>query len=151
MICRTMWWLILQEWRLRWAWAAVSIAATSAALAGSAPDAQVQAAEARIRALVGGATCRSDADCRSAPIGVMPCGGPEAYLAWSVLNVDERALRRALDQYAAARKREIARTGESSVCVVVLDPGVMCLRSSDGSSGRCTRPPLGSPPAGLER
>jgi hypothetical protein len=130
-------------------------ALTCLGLAGAAVaqgmDPRVQAAEARVRALVGDAPCRSDADCRRAPIGVLACGGPQGYIAWSVLNVQEADLHRALERHAALRRREIERTGESSTCMVMPVPAVACQRPDAAAlRGRCVLQPP-SPPAGAER
>jgi hypothetical protein len=81
----------------------------------------------RIQALVGAAPCSSDADCRTSDIGAKACGGPEAYIAWSVRTTDEVALGTALAEYNAAQRAAITREGRVSNCALVTDPGAACL------------------------
>lgn len=82
--------------------------------------------------LVGEARCDSDAQCRTLPIGASPCGGPEAYLAWSTVRTDAAALSAEAERYAVARREAHQRSGRVGICVFLDDPGTWC-----APSGRC--------------
>ena len=86
--------------------------------------------------------CRSDAECRTLGVGAMACGGPQQYLPWSAAATHEPTLQAAARRYASARRKQIERTGESSVCVVLEDPGAACQPADETTAGRCVlRPP----------
>jgi hypothetical protein len=105
------------------------------------PPAQAPSASStlmeKIRAEVGDAACDGPQDCRSIAIGAKPCGGPDAYLAWSGKRSDGQRLRALVEQYAAARKEENQRAGANSTCVFETNPGVSCLNA------RCSLRPRG--------
>ena len=100
----------------------------SAALAHSVAEAadQPESAMASIRGLIGNADCNDDSQCRTMAIGTKPCGGPEAYLAWSTTNTDANALELAVTNYNLERQKEIRRFGLLSNCAMVDDPGAVC-------------------------
>lgn len=105
-----------------------SAAATGSAAIGGAAGGDTLA---RIRALVGGATCTESGQCRTLPVGAMPCGGPESYLPYSTAGTDEKALRGLGEQYKAARQAAHKTGGMMSICRHLPDPGAVCV------SGRC--------------
>ncbi len=84
----------------------------------------------RIGQAIGTPTCQQDADCRTLPIGQKACGGPEAYLPWSVRTVPTPARQQALAdlarQHAQAREAEHRASGRMSTCNVLPDPGATC-------------------------
>jgi hypothetical protein len=98
------------------------------------PDSTAQEVEAvRLRALLDSlaqAARRVASDprapdpaaCRTAPVGVKPCGGPRGYLVWSVASSDSAALYRALDSLAVVDRRLAEMTGEVSDCMLELPP-----------------------------
>ena len=96
-----------------------------------------------IQAEVGDAACDGPQQCHSMAIGAKPCGGPDAYLAWSSKRTNGQRLTTLAEQYAAARKAENLRNGAFSTCVFEANPGVRC------EAARCTLGPrgLGSLPA----
>lgn len=109
-----------------------------AACAGN-PMAASDAAAADVARLIGIAACSSDADCATIGIGAMACGGPQAYAAWSKKQTDPQALASAVARQREARERQIASSGEQSICMVVPDPGARC-----NAARRCElRPPAG--------
>jgi hypothetical protein len=110
--------------------------AKGAASLGSSADARPAALRSRIQALIGTAACNTDADCRTSAIGAKACGGPEAYIAWSVRSTEEAALSRAVDDYNAAQQATNLREGRISNCEFVTDPGAMCV-ATDAASARC--------------
>lgn len=84
---------------------------------------------ARIRALAGGA-CAESAQCRTLPVGAMPCGGPESYLPYSMSGTDEKALRALGEQYKAERQAANKAGGLMSICRHLPDPGAVCVSGS---------------------
>lgn len=82
--------------------------------------------------------CQVDAHCRTLGVGALACGGPQQYLAWSVLGTHEPTLNATAARYAQARQKQIVRTGEMSVCVLQDDPGASCQRAAGAASGVCT-------------
>lgn len=86
---------------------------------------------ARIRSVIGDASCTHSGQCRTLPIGALACGGPQAYLPYSESRTDEKALRALGEQYKAERLAEIKAGGLASICRHVPDPGAVC------SSGSC--------------
>lgn len=86
---------------------------------------------ARIRALIGEASCTHSGQCRSLPVGALACGGPQAYLPYSESGTDEKALRALAEQFKAERQAEIKASGLVSTCRYLPDPGAVC------SSGSC--------------
>jgi hypothetical protein len=90
---------------------------------------------AKMRAEIGEAACDDDAQCRSLGVGSRPCGGPEAYLAWSTKEVarpptaDVKAQAKAgadragrlqalAVQHREARRQDHERSGVLSDCAV---------------------------------
>lgn len=99
-----------------------------------------QKLQAEVHRLIGRAVCRTDGHCRTLPLGVRACGGPEVYLAWSVLGTDEAALRRAAQRYGQWQAQEQARRSTMSICMVELDPGAVCSKETVAGAqtpGRC--------------
>lgn len=113
---------------------ALPLSGCATAPAGSASDAT--AARARVQALVGDARCSTDADCRTSAIGAKACGGPAAYIAWSIRSTDEAALDSAVAEYNAMQRAENLREGRISNCALVTDPGAFCVAISP-AGGRC--------------
>ena len=110
-------------------------AASSSSREGSGP-----ALHAQVQQLIGRAACDSDAQCRTLPLGVRACGGPETYVAWSVLGTDQAALQRAGERYGQWQAQQQARSGTMSICMVETDPGAVCSRSATTAqpgTGRC--------------
>ena len=95
------------------------IAASVPALA-SAPPAQALAA---LHKVIGPAACDSDGQCRTVAIGNRACGGPDAYLAWSVRQTDPAALQQAAARYNAAQATAQPPGARISTCEFVSDPG----------------------------
>lgn len=109
-----------------------------AACAGNGGPTPAQA-QLRLDRLIGDAACTRDDDCGTIGIGAMACGGPQAYAAWSKKATDAQALAQAAAEHRAERERQIARSGQQSICMVVADPGARCAMPAAGASaaGRC--------------
>ena len=85
---------------------------------------------AAVLKLIGSARCSSDADCRTQPMGHRACGGPDAFLAWSVRDTDPVQLQQAVAGHEAVLGAA-ARPGQRfSTCEVLVDPGARCVPSS---------------------
>ena len=104
------------------------------------PDGSGPALHAQVEQLIGRAACDSAAQCRTLPLGARACGGPESYVAWSVLGTNQAALQRAADRYGQWQAQQQARSGMMSICMVEIDPGAVCSRSATTAqpgTGRC--------------
>lgn len=86
----------------------------------------------RILAEIGGAACASHAQCRTVPVGVKACGGPQAWLAWSTSVSREATLTALAEQLALLQKQRHAQSGVASTCQYIADPGAQC------QAQRCT-------------
>lgn len=92
------------------------------------PAAADSSAREQIGQLIGKGHCKKDADCRTLPIGLKACGGPEAYLAWSTANTDAQMLAAAAQRYTKERRLQLDKPGApASNCAVVSDPGAHCV------------------------
>lgn len=125
-----------------------SSGAASAARRAPAGD-ETTELRGEIQRLIGNAACRDDGQCRALPMGSKPCGGPEAYLAWSVVATNGGQLEALAARYREARQARNQRLGLMSDCAVLPEPQVRCLRA-DAGEGRCTlatSPRMGPTPA----
>lgn len=89
--------------------------------------------------MIGDAACSIDAQCRTVAVGAKSCGGPEAYLAWSLQRSDPLQLQRAAEAYNQAQSAAALGDGRVSNCQFVDDPGAVCRPASgDGAAvGSC--------------
>lgn len=90
-----------------------------------------------ILAEIGEAGCDSDVQCRTIAIGAKACGGPQAYLAYSIKGTSEDRLHRLVARQREAQKAELARSGLVSDCAMVSDPGAVCTAPPQGGSKAC--------------
>lgn len=90
-----------------------------------------------IRQAVGPARCHDDRDCRTSALGSLACGGPAAWIAWSVLDADQDALRDALARFDAVQEQHQLRGGGASICRVVEDPGASCVAAPGAAHRNC--------------
>ena len=87
--------------------------------------------KAQIMAEVGDAPCGAVLECRTLPVGAKPCGGPQSYLAYSIVRSDTLRLAELVSQYTN-RERALNQTeNRTSDCSLVQNPGVVC------RAGRC--------------
>lgn len=113
--------------------AAAGPAAPSAPAPAPVPAAAPAAPTLRqqVTAAIGNAACDSSAQCRSLPLGHRPCGGPEAFVAYSTKSGNGANIVRLAAEESAARKEQDARAGMISTCQAIVDPGAVC------EAGRC--------------
>ncbi len=124
-----------------WLFLAASVSACTAAdadrsLTAGALPADVALAE--VRQLISQAVCTTDADCRTMAIGSKACGGPEAYLAWSVRQTDPQALSAAAARHADQQRTQNQKPGgRMSNCAWVSDPGAQCVAAAGDALQHC--------------
>ena len=80
--------------------------------------------------------CATTAQCRSAPVGARPCGGPRTYLAYCAATTDSVALYKKLDDLKAAEMKLNASLGLTGTCDFLMPPQV----ASQGGSCRAVSP-----------
>lgn len=85
--------------------------------------------------LIGDAACATAEQCHTVGIGDKPCGGPEAYVAWSSAATKPDALAALAARHRDARRAENERSSLRSNCAVTPDPGAVC-RPRDGDGRR---------------
>lgn len=107
----------------------------------AAPDAaasqqRVARLEAEARALVKADGCTASSQCRAAPVGSRPCGGPRTYVAYCSATTDSAALFRKLDELKVAEDAYNAASGLASTCEFRSPPGV----AAQGGTCRATTP-----------
>jgi hypothetical protein len=127
-----------------WSWLAAASVLLALAACESTALAQGGAlgtAPGALGELVADAKCETDGQCRTIGIGAKPCGGAEAYLAWSTLRTDGQALRALVERDAQiAMKKGRSEDRLLSDCQVVVDPGAYCAVTGS-SSGASASPP----------
>ena len=107
--------------------ASLAAGLVAAGQAGSAAPPNTSENEATILALIGDAGCDAAAQCRTIAMGAKACGGPKAFLAWSIRRTDEATLRAAADSYSARMRVEVSQSAMVSNCAIVTDPGAQCV------------------------
>jgi hypothetical protein len=76
------------------------------------------------RRLANAEGCSSAGACRTAPIGVKACGGPQGYIVYCATATDSVALFRKLDELARAERAYNERYGIMSTCEFRIAPDV---------------------------
>jgi hypothetical protein len=92
---------------------------------------RVQRLESEARGLARSEGCQTGGECRAAPIGDRPCGGPRTYLVYCARTTDSVALYRKLDELARAERAYNQEQGLMSTCEFRTPPAV------DASGGAC--------------
>jgi hypothetical protein len=88
-------------------------------------------ARARIDSMIGDARASTLAECSLAALGVRPCGGPRAYLAYSTAQTDSAALAALLAVYERLDRERNEAEGLVSTCELMLPPALAL------ENGRC--------------
>lgn len=68
--------------------------------------------------------CASPNQCRTAPVGSRPCGGPRTYLVYCAATTDSAALFKKLDELKAAEIKFNQQAGMAGTCEFRMPPGV---------------------------
>ena len=84
--------------------------------ADTATDPTLRALEREAVALARATGCTSADQCRSAPVGNRPCGGPRYYVAYCPLTTDSAALFAKLGELSRAESQYNQRNGLVSTC-----------------------------------
>ncbi|CAN5863754.1 hypothetical protein BH11PSE12_BH11PSE12_06050 [soil metagenome] len=103
----------------------------------AATDTDAPALLAAIHAAIGSAPCNDSRQCQSIAVGAKPCGGPEAYFAWSNTQTDGATLTTLVARHKHLREAQNAASGEASNCMMIKDPGAFCQISQGAASGTC--------------
>jgi hypothetical protein len=108
---------------------------TSAAPSGATSDSasarsKVAQLEADARALAKTTGCNSASECRTAPVGERPCGGPRDYIAYCAATTDSVALFKKLDELKAAEIAQNKSSNSMSTCEFRMPPGTSLVGGS---------------------
>jgi len=87
--------------------------------------------EREARALAHTEGCSSAGQCRTAPVGIRPCGGPRAYLVYCAATTDSAALFAKLAELARAEETYNRANDLASTCEYRMPPNVAV------QGGRC--------------
>jgi hypothetical protein len=88
----------------------------------SSPDPTVQRLEREAMALARTSGCTTADQCRAAPVGSRPCGGPRYYLPYCSLTTDSAALFRKLEEVKRAEEDYNRRNQLASTCEFRMPP-----------------------------
>ncbi|HSU15317.1 hypothetical protein [Longimicrobium sp.] len=117
---------------------AAPVADAGAASEAEADTGRMARLEREVEALVHTEGCTAG-QCRTAPVGSRPCGGPRAYVVYCAATTDSAALFAKLAELARAEDEYNRRNGMASTCEYRMPPGVAI------SAGRCTATAPSSP------
>jgi hypothetical protein len=95
-----------------------------AAAAQEGDQERIQRLEREARALAKADGCQAAGDCRAAPVGDRPCGGPRTYLVYCMRTTDSVALHRKLDELARVEREYNRKQGLMSTCEFRMPPEV---------------------------
>jgi hypothetical protein len=104
--------------------------------ASESDSARVLRLEREARAMVSAEGCGAADQCRAAPVGDRPCGGPRDYIVYCARTTDSVALHHKLAELIAAERAWNEKTGAMSTCEFRLPPQVALVGGSCGPSGR---------------
>ncbi len=90
-----------------------------------------QRLEREARAIASAQGCQTSSECRTAPVGDRPCGGPRTYIVYCARTTDSVALFRKLDELARAERAYNQEQGLASTCEFRMPPDVVA------SGGAC--------------
>lgn len=121
--------------------AAIVLGTTAAQCSTQDPDgsesdsSRVARLEGEARALAKTDGCSSADQCRSAPVGDRPCGGPRTYIVYCARSTDSAALYRKLDELREAERQLNTKSGRASTCEFRMPP------ATGLSGGQCAATP----------
>ncbi|WP_144395448.1 hypothetical protein [Pleionea sediminis] len=71
-------------------------------------------------------SCESVSECSFIGIGARPCGGPDKYLIYSKVNIDQVKLTALVDDYNERKREYIKSQMQVGVCLVAPEPELEC-------------------------
>ena len=104
--------------------------------AAESDSARVVRLEREARAMASANGCGANGQCRTAPVGDRPCGGPRDYIVYCARTTDSVALHRKLAELIAAERELNEKTGAMSTCEFRMPPQVELVGGSCRASGR---------------
>ena len=105
--------------------AAVACGPSQRNAANAEPGTQsLDSLRATVLRLIGEPTATNIGQCRLTAFGAKPCGGPRAYLVYSVETTDSTALARAVAMYTSEDARLNRELGLASDCGLVAPPQI---------------------------
>lgn len=105
-------------------------------------SARIARLEVEARAMAQADGCGEEGQCRTAPVGSRPCGGPRAYIVYCAATTDTSALFAKLQELARAEEEYNKKTGMASTCEFRTPPDV---ELSSASCRAVTSPSLITP------
>jgi hypothetical protein len=84
----------------------------------------------QIRNAIGPASCSDSTQCKTLAVGARACGGPEGYLAYSTNTRPSEPLETLASRHAESRRSAHAASGLMSTCVMLPDPGAVCVQGA---------------------
>lgn len=85
-------------------------------------SARVVRLDREVRALVRTEGCSTSGECRAAPVGHRPCGGPRDYVVYCARTTDTVALKTKLEELVAAEREYHQKSGMVSTCEFRMPP-----------------------------
>jgi hypothetical protein len=110
--------------------AAAQCAKQPSPTATESDSARVARLEREARAVASTEGCSASDQCRSAPVGDRPCGGPRDYIVYCARTTDTAALSRKLAELVAAERELNRKTGAMSTCEFRLPPQIALVNGS---------------------
>jgi hypothetical protein len=110
--------------------------------AAETDTARITRLEVEARAMAQADGCGEEGQCRTAPVGSRPCGGPRAYIVYCAATTDTAALFAKLQELARAEEEYNRKTGIASTCEFREPPNV---ELSNGSCRATNAPSLVTP------
>ncbi len=113
--------------RLAWLSTTASLLACSPARAGDSPEpSSIEMLRQDVLSIVGEPLCQATAECRAAPMGVKPCGGPRSYIIYSTSSTDSVDLEAAVARFDSLDSQRNRELGLMSDCQFIPQPTPMC-------------------------
>jgi hypothetical protein len=116
--------------------AAVAAWLLQAGIAQADPAADLAKLRAEIDALIGAGRCMNLVQCRVAPLGSKPCGGPAEYLVYSWISTDKVALETRIAEYNFLQEDLQRKDAAAGACVVTPEPVATCVNNRCAISGQ---------------
>jgi hypothetical protein len=115
---------------------AATALALQAGLALADPAADLAKLRADIDGLIGAGRCMNLVQCRVAPLGSTPCGGPSEYLVYSWISTDKAALETRIAEYNFLQEDVQKKQAAAGACVVPPEPVAACVNNRCVISGQ---------------